>query len=125
MLIAGEIVLQMIEQVVPLTKAIACHSRSLADQADRAADSAAMNYTEGMRRENRDRANRLRIAIGSADELRMALRIALVRGYIGEADEALQLIDRGIRLLYGLMRPNRPPTGTTSRARDRQGPPSR
>jgi len=92
MLVAEEVILKIIEHVGPLTQAISRQSRSLADQADRAADSIALNYAEGIRRENRDRTNRLGIAIGSADEPRMALR-----------------------LLYGLMRPQRAPGGPASR----------
>ena len=94
---------------------------SLADQAKRAAQSVGLNVGEGGQRTGRDRIYRFRIAAGSAAELRNALRIAVAWRELGEAElaPAFALIERQLRLLWGLTHPKDGSTSRASRAPDR------
>ena len=56
--------------------------RDLASQLSRALNSVALNLAEGSRREGKDRLHLYRIAAGSADEVRVALRLAEAWGYL-------------------------------------------
>ena len=79
--------------------------KSVADQAIRAASSAALNIEEGYGRGGADRYRFWRIAYGSAREATMALQI-LVRGGVLKAeaaDEPLQLLDRTRAMLWRLL----------------------
>jgi four helix bundle protein len=80
--------------------------RGLWEQIRAAASSLPLNLAEGNRRRGADRIHHFRIAAGSADELRTALRVALAWGDLAEAevDEALRLLDRVLAMLWGLAR---------------------
>ena len=76
----------------------------LASQLRRAVSSVALNVSEGSRREGRDRLHLYRIAAGSADEARSALRLAEAWGHL-DADAVqmpLELLDRELAMLYRL-----------------------
>ena len=77
-------------------------NHDLHSQARRAASSVSLNIAEGRRRSGKDRQHFFRIAAGSADELRTALRIAIAWGYVASAeiDPALQRIDRVLAMLW-------------------------
>ncbi len=77
---------------------------SLADQLRRAANSTALNIAEADGRTGRDRANRFRIARGSALEVRAAVRLAVAWGYVAEAEAAEALLDRLAAMLWRLTR---------------------
>ena len=80
--------------------------RDLASQLRRAVSSVALNVSEGSRRQGRDRLHLFRIAAGSADEARSALRLAQAWGHVN-ADmvrESLDLLDRELAMLYRLSR---------------------
>ena len=70
------------------------------------ASSIAANVGEGSRRVGKDRLHFFRIAAGSAEEARAHLRVALAWGYLRDeqVEAALRLIDRQLRLLWGLTR---------------------
>ncbi len=78
----------------------------LADQARRAASSVALNVAEGNRRSGKDRTRIFRIAAGSAAELEAALLIARSWRYLTDEEiaESRALVDRQLRLLWGLTR---------------------
>ena len=65
--------------------------RDLARQIRRAASSIALNVGEAREREHRDRAHLIRIAHGSASEVRVALQVALAWGILDQ--ETVQPID--------------------------------
>ena len=78
--------------------------RSLHEQIRRAASSVPLNLAEGRRRAGKDRIHHWRIAAGSADEVRTALRVAVAWGDIdsSEVSDALQLLDRVLAMLWRL-----------------------
>ena len=61
-------------------------NRSLSDQIRRAASSLPLNLAEGRRRSGGDRAHHWRIAAGSAEELRTALRVAIAWGDVEDQE---------------------------------------
>ena len=69
-----------------------------------AASSVSLNLAEGRRRVGNDRLQHWRIAAGSAEEVRTALRVAVAWGDLVEADvrEALGLIDRVLAIVWRL-----------------------
>ena len=79
---------------------------SLSSQIRRAANSIPLNLGEGSRRVGKDSAHFFRIAAGSAEEVRTALRVAIAWGYItGESvAEVLDRIDHVVAILYKLTR---------------------
>lgn len=80
--------------------------RGLWEQIRRAAGSVSLNIAEGNRRSGGDRLHHFRIAAGSADELRTALRVAVAWGDLDESQisSALQLLDRVLAMLWRLTR---------------------
>jgi len=83
---ALEMSLVVLEQLAPLEPKLRQKRKSLADEIGRAAESVALNISEGRERAGLDRADLFRRAAGSASELTTALRIAKARGYISAAD---------------------------------------
>ena len=77
----------------------------LARQLRRALASVPLNLSEGRRRAGRDRTHHWRIACGSLDEARTALRVAEALGYLrlDGMRESLELIDRVAGLTWGLV----------------------
>jgi four helix bundle protein len=71
-----------------------------------AGSSVALNLGEGNRREGRDRTHLWRIASGSAEEVRTALRVAVAWGYLSEEAvvDALARIDCLQAMLWKLTR---------------------
>jgi four helix bundle protein len=71
-----------------------------------AGSSVSLNLAEGNRRTGRDRIHLWNIASGSAEEVRIALRVAVAWGYLGEnaVTEALQRIDHLQAVLWKLRR---------------------
>jgi four helix bundle protein len=83
---ALELSLVVLEQLAPLEPKLRQKRKSLADEVGRAAESVALNISEGRQRAGLDRADLFRRAAGSASELTTALRIARARGYITAAE---------------------------------------
>jgi len=101
---AYEVSLEMIGAVGPVIDRIARRDRDLADQMRRAASSVPLNIAEGSRRLGRDRLQCYRIAAGSADELRAALRVAQAWGYVEAPAPSFELLDREVAMLWRLAR---------------------
>jgi len=74
--------LDVIEMLKPLLRAIAAHDRDLTDQLARASKSVALNLAEGSGSAGGVRMARYRTALGSARETFTALQIAHRAGYI-------------------------------------------
>ncbi len=85
---AQEAALAVLEQLAPLEAKLKQRRKSLADEVIRAAESVALNVSEGRLRAGLDRPDFFRRAAGSASELTTALRIARARGIISAADYA-------------------------------------
>ena len=101
---AEEVAIQLIEVLRPLVPRIKARDRSLADQLTRAASSVALNIGEGNYSDPGNRRARFFTAAGSANETRLALRIAVSWRLCApaEADAALALIRRVQCMLWKL-----------------------
>ena len=72
------------------------------DQMHRAATSVALNLAEGARHRTGNRGKHFDIAHGSAYEVKAALDVAQRWGWIDDAIAARTILDRLLRLLWGL-----------------------
>jgi four helix bundle protein len=101
--IAIELVGALREPVARLARS----DRNLADQVRRAASSVALNIAEARRRDGRDRTHLLRVAAGSAAEVRAALDVAAAWGHLDVASlaSAGALLDRELAMLWRLTHP--------------------
>ena len=98
--------LELCRSLVPVITTFAARDTSLADQLRRAVQSIPLNVSEANRRVNRDRANRFRIACGSADEVRACLDVGVAMAYVDRETvaAALALVDRVVAMTYRLSR---------------------
>ena len=96
--------LSLLRTLRPLLERLGATDPKLADQLRRAAQSTTLNIAEGNRRSGRDRRNRFRISLGSADEVAAALDVAMALGYLDELAiaPALELVDRVRAMTYRL-----------------------
>ena len=94
---------------IALVDTIPSKYRSLADQVIRSASSVAANLAEGRGRFGRDRQYHFHIALGSAREVDVHLRLLLAIGTVNsdKAQKALELFDRVRAMTWGLMHPKR------------------
>ena len=99
-----EVAIQLIEALAPLVPRIRARDRALADQLTRAASSVALNIGEGNYSDPGNRRARFFTAAGSANETRLALRVAASWRICPLADvEAAQLlIKRILSMLWKL-----------------------
>ena len=102
---ALELALCIIAQLPNILRAIRRHDSRLANQIRDAGSSVVLNLGEGSRRRGRDRSHLFSISAGSAEEVRVALRVALAWGYLTEHSlrDVLEDIDRLQRMLWKLM----------------------
>ena len=103
---AHELALHIIATLRRVLPAIRRQDARLATHIRDAASSVALNLGEGARRRGGDRTQLWRVASGSAEEVRSALRVALAWGYLREdaVAEALRRIDRLQAMLWKLTR---------------------
>jgi four helix bundle protein len=102
-----EISVQLVDALRPLMVSLGRRDVDLARQVKRAGSSVTLNIGEGRQRIGRDRLHAYRIAAGSADEVRVALRMAVAWGDLAESDvtKALALCDRVVAILWRLTHP--------------------
>jgi four helix bundle protein len=105
-LIVHQVALETITELRPLVARIAGRDRSLAQQLQRAASSAALNIGEAEYSDPGNRRARFHSAAGSADETRTALEVAVAWGYVtrAQAASALAALDRVVAMLWRLSR---------------------
>ncbi len=103
---ALEMSLKVLEQLAPIEVRIRRKSASLAKQLANASESIALNLGEGRLRHDGDQRRHFEMAAGSASEVTVALRIALAKRYItdAEAAEVDAVLDRVRAMLYRLTR---------------------
>ena len=96
--------IELVSDVRDAVRVIRQKDRDLANQLCRAVNSIALNLSEARRREGRDRLHHFRIAAGSADESRTALRLAEAWGYISNSslEAALVRLENIIPILWKL-----------------------
>ena len=102
--IAAQTSLDLIRALRPATAALRARDANLHDQIRRAATSIALNLAEASGRSGRDRRHHFRIAAGSAEEVRVALRVASAWGDLSQDAIAtpLRLLDRLLGMLWKL-----------------------
>ena len=105
-LVAEQVALEVVDAVAPLLGRVRKEDPDLHKQLRRALCSVAMNIAEGQHSDDGNRRARYFTAAGSANETRMALRLAQRLGYISERDWARcdVLLVRQLKLLWGLTR---------------------
>jgi four helix bundle protein len=96
-----EVSIDLIAALRPIIPIVARRDRNLADQLKRAASSVALNLAEGARYRDGNRGKHYNIAHGSANEVKAALDVAEVWGYV-DAAAARVVLDRLLALLWGL-----------------------
>ena len=103
---ALELSLGIIGNLRRILPAIRTRDPGLATQIRNAGSSVALNLAEGNRRRGRDRIHLWNVASGSAEELRVALRVAAAWGYLSEhrTTEANAKIDHLQAMLWKLTR---------------------
>jgi len=99
-----EVAIQLIEVLAPLIPRIKARDRALADQLTRAASSVALNIGEGNYSDPGNRRARFFTAAGSANETRLALRVAAGWRHcsVAEVEVAQALIKRILCMLWKL-----------------------
>ena len=99
-----EMSIAVLERVAPIEAKVRTRRKSLADEIGRAAESIALNVSEGRQRAGLDRTDFYRRAAGSAAELTTALRVARIRGCISGDDFARidEVLDRVRAMLWRL-----------------------
>jgi len=104
---AFDVSLEMISAMKPVIQRVAAKNRGLADQMMRAASSVPLNISEGSQRTGRDRQHAYRVAAGSARELRAALRVAQLWGYLDDSvvESVDGILDRELAMLWRLTKP--------------------
>ena len=75
---AYRVALELVSLLQPVVTRIAREDKDLAAQLRRALPSVPQNLAEAMRRTGRDRAHLLTVALGSADEVRCLVDVALI-----------------------------------------------
>jgi four helix bundle protein len=101
---ALEVSLELVRSLRRPVERLRVRDRDLSDQIRRAASGISLNLAEGRRRAGGDRAHHWRIAAGSAEEVRTALRVAVAWGDLSAAEvsEAFLLLDRLLAMLWRL-----------------------
>ena len=99
-----EMAVQVIEALAPLVPRLRARDRALADQLTRAASSMVLNIGESNYSDPGNRRSRLFTAAGSANETRLALRVAVAWRIFRaeETDAARTLLDGVLRILWKL-----------------------
>ncbi len=104
-----KVTLELIAALKPLMPAIRKQDRDLANQLLRAANSIALNLSEGEKTDAGNGRARFFTSAGSANESRMALKVAIAWGYVAPERAAvpLALLDRIVAMLWKLSRSGR------------------
>jgi four helix bundle protein len=105
MFIAYEVSLEVVTSLRSVVPKIERHDRDLADQLKRAASSVVLNLSEGQRLTKGNKPKHYSIAHGSANEVKAALQTAIAWGWIENASEPLEKLDRLLALLWRLTHP--------------------
>ena len=99
-----DVAIELVSTIRQPAEALRRRDPGLYRQLREAASSTALNIGESRGRSGRDRLHHFRIAAGSAEEVRTALRLALAWGDLREEAilPALELVDRIVAMLWRL-----------------------
>ena len=104
MLNVYELVLGLLRKMVPVVAKMEKRDPDLARQCRRAMTSAALNIEEGRARRGGNGRLRFETAMGSANETRACIEVAVALGYLPPEPELTDGWDRAARTLRKLMR---------------------
>ena len=101
---ALEVSIQVLEQLVPIEARIRRANLELGKQLARAGESLVLNLGEGRGRFDGDKRRHYQFANGSAGEVTVALRVAVLKGYVTRDELAAvdALLDRVRAMTYRL-----------------------
>jgi len=101
---ALELALVIVSRLRHLLPAIRRHDARLHKQIRDAGASMLMHLGEGNRRRGQDRSYLFTVASGSAEEVRLGIRVAIAWGYLSEtsADEVLEYLARFLAVSWKL-----------------------
>jgi len=102
MFMAYEVARELIQELREVVPVIEREDRELADQLRRAANSVLLNLGEGQRSFKGNKHKHYAIAHGSANEVRSAVDLGVAWGWLEEPHAARAILDRLLRLLWGL-----------------------
>ncbi len=102
MFVAYDNALELVRALVPVIKVVREHSSEVALQLERAVTSIVLNIGEGSKRHGKDPVRFYIMADGSASEVRACLDLAEAFGWSVNSERARELVERQLRLLYGL-----------------------
>jgi four helix bundle protein len=102
MFVAYTNALELTRELVPVIKLVREQSSDLALQLERAISSVVLNIGEGSKRHGKDPRRFYIMADGSASEVRAVLDLAEAFGWSVKSERARELVDRQLRLLFGL-----------------------
>jgi four helix bundle protein len=105
MFIAYDVSLQLVSSLRHVVPLVERSDRDLADQLRRAASSVVLNLAEGQRSAKGNKHKHYAIAHGSANEVKAALELARAWGWIDEAREPREILDRLLAILWRLTHP--------------------
>ena len=97
-------IIQVIGRLRPIVDIIARRDRALADQIRRAASSVALNLAEGAGSSGGNRRARYETALGSTQEVRVALEVAAAWGYVEPRPDLDDALDHIAARAYKLAR---------------------
>jgi four helix bundle protein len=106
MFIALDLAIQLARTLREPLRALRLRDRRLAEQIENAANSAALNLSEGRQRLGRDRIHLYSVSAGSAAEVHTALELSVAWGHLQAAQlgESLAILDRLRAILWVLTR---------------------
>ena len=106
---ALEVSIEVVHSLRGPLERIRSRDRGLYEPMRASASSVVLNLAEGSRRVGRDRLHLWRVAAGSAEELRVSLRVAMAWGDVDgpSIEPALALIDRVLAMIWRLVHPTR------------------
>ena len=94
----------VVRGVMPVARKIGARNKNLADQLERAVTSVPLNLSEGSGQRGGNRTQRYLTALGSAREVRAALEVAEVAGYVDALDaRTMDALDRIIATLVKVL----------------------
>jgi four helix bundle protein len=106
MLHVQSLVLQIVQQLRPVLAVLARKDSSLENQLRRAIASVALNLAEGVGLQGGNKKLRYRTALGSLNEVVMALELARSFGYVKAMDcDLVDNLARAGRMIAGLAKP--------------------
>ncbi len=106
--VALDIARLVVSQLGPIVRALKQHDRDLARQLQRASSSVLLNIEEGRKRVAGDQRRSFEMACGSASEVRAAVELAALWGWVARDAQLDVDMDRLVALLRGASRPKAP-----------------